>query len=331
MAIKTPPPSKAPANDPAAEVKGAANAANQQGTGTAGEHTAADEGRGSAAEPGKGEQSNTAGEDQQSDHPTGQAGDKRAESGKVSTSRPIGDNGGSASGQQPNDRTNAAEEKSSADKQAREKKPGGDQSSGQQSGDKMGGGKESGDQAGEQQAANQQPSNGKQAGNSPVKPGEQSKNSGDQSAGPGAGTNWNGQGSIAATPTAADDPNLEYAKKATALALDHLKQAMKNGKDGDQLLKDLGWTPQEAQQFIDRQEARLRAAAKANPNDEARVKAEDALRSLGLRPAQTDRSGNRLTSDAERGMSAGRHTSPPPEYRDQYKAFSQGVNQEGGR
>ncbi len=136
---------------------------------------------------------------------------------------------------------------------------------------------------------------------------------------------------MAATPTAADDPNLQYAKKATGLALEHLKQAMKNGKEGDQLLKDLGWTREEAQQFIDRQEARLRAAAKANPNDEARQKAEDALRSLGLRPAQTDRSGNGLTSDAERGMSTGRHTSPPPEYIEQYKAFSQGVNQGSGR
>ena len=72
---------------------------------------------------------------------------------------------------------------------------------------------------------------------------------------------------MAATPTAADDPNLQYAKKATGLALEHLKQAMKNGKEGDRLLKDLGWT-RRAQQFIDRQEARLRAAAKANPNDE---------------------------------------------------------------
>ncbi len=311
--------------------KGGGQRANQSGTGTAGQHTAADEGRGSTPEPGKGEQSNSAGNDQQSDHPTGQAGDKRAESGKGSTSKPIGENGGTASGEQPQDQNYPAEEKSSADKLAQEKKPGRDHSSGEQNGEKPGGGKQSGDQAGAQQAADQQAAEGQQAGNNPVKPGQRSKNTGDQSAGPGAGSNWNGQGSMAATPTAADDPNLQYAKKATGLALEHLKQAMKNGKEGDQLLKDLGWTREEAQQFIDRQEARLRAAAKANPNDKARQKAEDALRSLGLRPAQTDRSGNGLTSDAERGMSTGRHTSPPPEYMEQYKAFSQGVNQGGGR
>ena len=306
--------------------KGGGQRANQQGTGVAGEHTASDEGRGSAAEAGKGEKSNGPGEDMQSDQPTGQAGNKRANSGKGSTSKPTDDGGEAGSGEHPNEQGTTPENKS-PDKKPGMKEPGGAKSQGQQSGDKMGGGKQSGDQKGSEQASDQQPSEGKESGGSPAKAGQNVKNDTvNHSAGPGAGSNWDGTGTVGQTPTAADDPNLAYAKKATELALDHLKQAMKN-KDGDKLLKDLGWTREEAQQFIDRQEARLRAAAKANPNDEARQKAEDALRSLGLRPVQTDRSGSGLTSDEQRGMSTGRRTSPPPEYMDQYKAFSQGVNQ----
>ncbi len=148
--------------------------------------------------------------------------------------------------------------------------------------------------------------------------------------GPAEGSNWNGEdpgmGKYETTP---DDPNLSYAKKATELALDRLKQAVKGGKDGDQLLKDLGWTRDEAQQFIDRQEQRLRAAAKNNPNDQDRRQAEDALRSLGLRPATTSRMNTGLTSDGQRGMASGRRTTPPPEYIEQFKAYSQGVNQGG--
>jgi hypothetical protein len=126
--------------------------------------------------------------------------------------------------------------------------------------------------------------------------------------------------------TKPDDPNLNYAKKATNLALDYLKNAMKNGKEGDQLLKDLGWSRAEAEDFIRRQEQRLQAAQRPDPSDQSRREAEDALRSLGLRSTGTDRSGNTLRSDSQHGMSSGRHTAPPPEYLEQYKAYNQGIN-----
>ena len=106
---------------------------------------------------------------------------------------------------------------------------------------------------------------------------------------------------------------------------------MKDGKQGDEVLKDLGWTRDEAEKFIDRQEQRLKNAQCANPEDPSRRQAEDALRSLGLRPSRTDRAGGNVTADSQRGMSSGRRTAPPPEYADQYKAYSQGLNSQGGR
>ena len=86
---------------------------------------------------------------------------------------------------------------------------------------------------------------------------------------------------------------MNYAKKATGLALDYLKNAMKSGKDGDELLNKLGWSRTEAEQFIKRQEQRLQNAEKPNANDDAKREAEDALRSLGLRPSRTARSQRR--------------------------------------
>jgi len=132
-------------------------------------------------------------------------------------------------------------------------------------------------------------------------------------------------------PTKPDDPNLNYAKKATGLALDYLKNAMKSGKDGDELLNKLGWSRAEAEQFIKRQEQRLQNAEKPNANDEAKREAEDALRSLGLRPSRTARSSAEATSDNSRGLSTGRRTSPPPEYQEQYRAYQQGINRASGQ
>src|SRR5690606_6201187 len=105
-----------------------------------------------------------------------------------------------------------------------------------------------------------------------------------------------GQPSGASAPppgksTSPDEANLEYAKKATELALDHLKSSMKKGgKEADDLLNRLGWTREEAQQFINRQERRLQNV-KRPASDAQRREAEDALRSLGLRPARTNRTG----------------------------------------
>ncbi len=109
-----------------------------------------------------------------------------------------------------------------------------------------------------------------------------------------------------AQPTKPDDPNLNYAKKATELALDYLKNAMKNGKDGQEMLNQLGWSRAEAEQFIQRQEQRLRNAERPNSNDEAKREAEDALRSLGLRPAARRTPANRpaTTSAASRPAAA---------------------------
>ncbi len=85
-------------------------------------------------------------------------------------------------------------------------------------------------------------------------------------------------------PSAADEANLDYARKQTELALEHLEDQL--GKDKPELLERLGWTREQAQRFIDRwQQLRQAADEKGPRGDAAKKQLDDALKSLGLRPA----------------------------------------------
>jgi hypothetical protein len=220
------------------------------------------------------------------------------------------------------------------------KNPGTDKKSDQatgQSGTEKGNGSKSqaGQQPDEKQGPKDQGQGDKRQGTNDEgqKKGEQGERT---NRGGGSGNSGNIDGS---PPTAADklnggpaapieDPNLAYAKKATELALDRLKKALK-ASDNDNLLRDLGWSRAEAEEFVKRQEERLQNANLSNRNDDRRRQAEDVLRSLGLRPDRTTRGGGNVTSDNTRGLSSDRRTAPPPEYAQQFKAYQQGVNQSG--
>ena len=114
-----------------------------------------------------------------------------------------------------------------------------------------------------------------------------------------------------------DDPNLEYTREATDLALDYLKDR----QDDRDMLERLGWTPDEVQGFLRRwQQMRQNAQQQGVRGRQSRSELEDRLKGLGLRPpgAQTRRvapqDGVLQSSDASR-------SEPPTEYRDQFRAF----------
>jgi len=307
--------------------KGGGQKSNSPGMGSSGQNTAANEGDGKSQQPGQGEKSNQPGGDQTSEQKTGQAG---KEKGQGSTSRSGNQSqSGSQSGNQADANSQASPEpqsnsnsssssnsKPSEHSQANPARQQRDQRDNQSQNNepKSDSGNTSQDQS--QSGGKSPPENS----NYPQQPSQGAAN--------GTGGTANGySGKPAEGPgTKPDIANLNYAKKATNLALDYLKNAMKNGKEGDELLKELGWTRAEAADFIKRQEQRLRDAERPNPDDQSRRDAEDALRSLGLRPSRTDRSGGTISSDNQRGLSSGRHTSPPPEYMEQYKAYNQGIN-----
>jgi hypothetical protein len=118
-----------------------------------------------------------------------------------------------------------------------------------------------------------------------------------------------------------EKPKLEYTRKATDLVLEYLKDQQQ--KPDEQLLRDLGWTPDDLRQFIARWETLKRTAAES---EAGRRDLEESLRSLGLRP---DRSAPRRVSvreDQPGGLrDAGTRSSPPSTYLDQFHAYQKGT------
>lgn len=129
-------------------------------------------------------------------------------------------------------------------------------------------------------------------------------------------------------PQVDNEANLEYAKRATDLVLERLKQEQKNPADQQQLLQHLGWTPDQLDAFVKRWES-LRAAAQA-PGVEGQVakrELEESLKSLGLSRRGTAMAGDRTAQDHVQGMEQSQRTEPPKKYRDSFRAFSRGIMQ----
>lgn len=125
----------------------------------------------------------------------------------------------------------------------------------------------------------------------------------------------------------ADRANLEYARRATEMVLNHLKDEAH--RPDPELLKRLGWTPEDLAEFLRRWQALARAAEE---DPAGRRELDEALRSLGLRdPAVRKRSGG-STSDQQRDLrDAGNRSSPPPAYRELFDAFRKGAARASGR
>jgi hypothetical protein len=105
------------------------------------------------------------------------------------------------------------------------------------------------------------------------------------------------------------------------MVLQHLKDEAH--RPDPELLKRLGWTPEDLAAFLRRWEALARAAEEDPGN---RRELDEALRSLGLRdPALRKRSGGNV-SDQQRDLrDAGNRSSPPPAYRELFDAFRKGA------
>ncbi len=123
----------------------------------------------------------------------------------------------------------------------------------------------------------------------------------------------------------ADAANLEYARKQTDLVLEKLSEQVKNKQVDKDLLKSLGWSEDDLRKFIARWNERKEAASKTDPGaDAARRELDDALKSLGLRPAVLKQ--NRVKDDTQRDMNQGYRGAVPLELQERLRAFNQGVS-----
>ncbi len=124
-----------------------------------------------------------------------------------------------------------------------------------------------------------------------------------------------------------EDPDLEYTRKATDLALNRLKDQLDKGQPDPELLEKLKWSRQDVEGFVRRWEQLKKAAKTPGPQgDAAREQLDETLRSLGLQPHGTTLSGGQKRDDQRRNLIESRRTAPPPEYAEQYREFSKGLS-----
>ena len=116
------------------------------------------------------------------------------------------------------------------------------------------------------------------------------------------------------------EQDLSHARNAANLALEHLRAAVDSGRDD--VLAQLGWTPEQARAFLARWESLRRMAESGDPVQ--RGEFERAMHSLGLRPSGV-RSSRDVPSDVKGGQAEGRRSRPPSDYREQLKAYTQGT------
>ncbi|HEX3659387.1 MAG TPA: hypothetical protein VHV55_26605 [Pirellulales bacterium] len=206
---------------------------------------------------------------------------------------------------------------------------------GQGSGQKPGNSKPGGQQ--QARGGNDQPQNAPQGDASDGTPSGAAQGGGKQQGagnpgGGGSADQYNGARSPQQPNPAGpeEDPNLDYARKATDLALERLKhQLQKPGSDD--LLNKLKWTREDAQRFINRWEAMKQAAKQDNAAGRAaQAQLDESLRSLGLRPHGTSAAGDHYRNQRLRNLRDTARTRPPAEYADQYRAYSTGTSQVRG-
>ena len=174
-----------------------------------------------------------------------------------------------------------------------------------------------------------------EGGDQPGQPGDESSEQGEAEAAAGSPSGAGGQANGGTKPgvTAAGgdatrqdremewgEQDLAHARNAADLAIEHLRQAVESGDGG--VLDDLGWSPQQARDFLARWEAMRRMARSGDQRQ--RGEFEQAVRSLGLRPAGVG-SSREVPADVKGGQAEGRRSRPPSDYREQFKAFLQGT------
>jgi hypothetical protein len=195
-------------------------------------------------------------------------------------------------------------------------------------------------QAGQQPAEGTQPAEGQQQDEQPAgdpqanadqqgAPGQPGSQPGDGTASPTGGSGQPADGLPDRGPPPevpqGDDPNLDYARRATDLALEYLKDQLAKEQPDQELLDRLGWTREDMQRFVDRWEALKQAAGQpGEKGKQAQVELDDLLRSLGLRPQGAALSGGTGEGTRVSNTREAARSDPPSAYAEKYRAFTRG-------
>ena len=109
-----------------------------------------------------------------------------------------------------------------------------------------------------------------------------------------------------------------------------MKDELHKDHPDPELLKKLGWSRADLENFVKRwEQMRQQARSQGDQQATAQRELDETLRSLGLRPRGTSLKSNAGRDDKSQGYKESRRTSPPPEYAEQYKEYTQGVSRGG--
>ncbi|MFH1921674.1 MAG: hypothetical protein ABIP48_17555, partial [Planctomycetota bacterium] len=123
-----------------------------------------------------------------------------------------------------------------------------------------------------------------------------------------------------------EDANLEFARKATNLALEHLEDELSKDQPDQKLLDRLGWTKDDLKRFYQQWDQMRREASGRNARSgSAREEIDKALDSLGLRPSGTELGGGRTKPDQSGNLKEGLRIDPPPEWAEAFRAYTTGI------
>jgi hypothetical protein len=141
------------------------------------------------------------------------------------------------------------------------------------------------------------------------------------------GSTGSGTGDSPALTT--DEANLEHNRKAAELVLSQLEEDLNQGTVDPELLKELGWTPEQMSRFAQRLGEQLRTPAEATdgPDDARRQQFEEMLRSLEVNQNSSTRAGDKSVV-REVDQSATRRSAPPPEYRRAFDTFTRKLSKQ---
>jgi hypothetical protein len=129
-----------------------------------------------------------------------------------------------------------------------------------------------------------------------------------------------------APPPPGDQVNLQYAKKATGLVLQRLKDQIDKDQVDQGMLDKLGWNREDLLRFVKRWDKMYQDAQRPGKQSAAaQQELDDALRSLGLKRDRIfQRAGRR--DDSLRQMRESFRSSPPREYQHQLRAYLKGTS-----
>ena len=291
--------------------EGGGQKADHEGTGSSGQNQSADEGGGESSERGTGNDSAAGAGEKQSSQPTGEPGDGSQGHGTKERQGQGDQPGGKPSSQAGNQNSEGTQQ------QATDGKPSADQQPGEPTGD------------GEKPDRPRDPS---APGNKPAESPSEAQDSGQQSSGGSTSGGGGESGSNQGRPPqpgsgepGGDEANLDYARRETELILNKLADMLNRKKVDPELLDQLGWTPNELKQFVDRWKSRKEEANQSASDSAANDFWNNALRSLGFKPDSPGK-GTLQRDDTLRDVRDAPRVPPPPEFEQRLRAYNQGVS-----